>query len=305
MRIPAGIEVGAATGTGRVRSTNEDDFLVLVPNGAADGGRRGCLLVVADGMGGVTGGAEASRAAVRSVGRVFLGGDGTDTESRMREGFAAACRVVHDLSQESPRLSEMGTTMTALHLVDGRAVVGHVGDSRCLLWRGGELRQLTEDHAMTEPRNLLTRCIGAGQLDEEVDVVALDLRVGDTFVLLTDGVWGTVDDAELAEVLQGSAPQRVAERLVELADERGGPDNGTVLVVRIVRAAPEWGPSREVALPREEAPSRPVFAVSGRSLVPPRWPWLLLALSLVVGAVAAARLVYGVDLIGRVLALMR
>ena len=302
MRLRTDIELGVATHSGQVRSTNEDDYLILAPLEAEGAGR---LFAVADGMGGVVGGAEASRVAVRSLGGDFVGNGVDDPEERMRGGFARACSAVYEMSRESPRLSEMGTTMTALNLIGERGVIGHVGDSRCLRWRRGRLAQLTEDHAMTEPRNMLTRCIGAGQASEEVDIKVVDVAPGDVFLLITDGVWTTVDDSDIARALRSGTPQETADRLIDLANENGAPDNGTAMVISIRAVGTDPGAPREIDLPGEELPQQPALRGSARNLTAPRWPWVVLGLSLVVAALTLARNLYGIDLLGRIVDLFR
>ena len=144
MRHLANVEVGVATHTGRVRRTNEDDFLLCAPPTDAEMARGGWVVAIADGMGGAAGGAEASRTAGRAAVRPFLGapdsnGNGTPPLARMIEGFRSAATEVYTLSQENPNLRGMGTTLTVVNLLTDRMVLGHVGDTRCLLLRNGQL----------------------------------------------------------------------------------------------------------------------------------------------------------------------
>ena len=296
MQLHDDLDIGAASHTGQVRSTNEDDFLVLSPLEPEIVRRRGRLLAVADGMGGVVGGAEASRTAVRFLATAFLAVtlDRTPTE-RLREAFSAASRAVLDRAQEIPPLREMGTTLTAVNLIGGRLVLGHVGDSRCYLMRDGELSQLTTDHAVREPENYLTRCIGGGQEEESPDLGEVTLQSGDLVVLLTDGLWSVVAEAELAGILMSQPPQAAADALLRAANAGGGPDNSTVLVAQVRRTDGELGELREVELPREEQRMRPMLPTPRGSLAPPRWPWWLLALALVLGAVGLLKLFAGID----------
>ncbi len=290
MIIRDDIEVGVATHTGPVRGANEDDFVVLEPTELAQLQQRGRLFVIADGMGGVAGGAEASRIAVRGLTGSFLQDEAGTLVERMSKGFDAAAREVHRASLSSPQLADMGTTMTAIGYHGGLLVVGHVGDSRCVRLRDGAFEQLTEDHAVEEPRHLLTRCVGAGRDSEEVDIQELRPEPGDTFALLTDGVWGRLDDDALATLLRMSSVQTAAERLVADAIEAGGTDNATAVVVRIAHVG-DFGSPREVDLPTEESSLR----LAARELVvrPPRWPWVLLALSSLIAAFAGAKLLFG------------
>ncbi|MBK8976728.1 MAG: serine/threonine-protein phosphatase [Planctomycetes bacterium] len=294
--FPEEIEVGAATHTGCVRPGNEDDYLVLAADGAARLAADGVLLAVADGMGGVSGGAEASRAAIRWLGSTWADGSGRSTSARLQEGFDSACERVHELAHANPGLRDMGTTLTALALLGDRAVIAHVGDTRCLRIRHGAVEQLTVDHAMAGARNLLTRCIGAGQLREEVDLTELDVAAGDVFVLCTDGVWSQVDADELGPLCRSSTAQEVAERLVELSVQRGAPDNCTVVAARVVHARPASGRTRPAVLPSGEL--RLEFArspVEKASLVPPRWPWLAVVLGVALAVLAVLRVTRGID----------
>lgn len=292
MKLPSELTLGAATHTGLQRSANEDDYLVVA---LPEGGERprAVLVAVADGMGGAAGGAEASRAALRALAASLLRTDSADPEERIRQGFAAACTRVHEQSREVPALRDMGSTLTALLLQGGQAVIGHVGDTRCLLVRESGLAQMTTDHAVRTPESYLTRCIGGGQATEQPDVATLDLRPGDRVALVTDGVWSTVDPTAMLAVLASAAPQAAAERLVHLANAAGGPDNATCVVL-------QWDPARrgerEVVLPREEL-SRTAELDRGGSLQAARWPWLAVALAVAMLAVALLRLWFGVDLL--------
>ena len=301
MKLHSDLQIGTATHTGKVRRSNEDDFLVLAPHSRSAVAARGRLLMVADGMGGVTGGAEASRAAVRAVARAFLDAQAPDDpEERMRVGFAQACRSVFELSHESPSLRGMGTTLTAINLVGSRAVLGHVGDSRCYRWRAGRLQQLTTDHALSG-ENRLTRCIGGGRGTEEVDVLGHDLQPGDRFLLVSDGLWETVPVAEIERVVAARDPQAAAEVLVRQAHAQGGPDNCTVVVVRVQRTHGDLGELEQVELWAEELALSPPLLRRATVLRRPRWPWVVLAVSALLAALALARAVFGVDLLGALL----
>lgn len=282
MKLPAGFDLGASTHTGLVRSANEDDYLVVAlpePPG-------GLLLAVADGMGGVAGGGEASRAALRGLAESLLQADApAEPAASMAHGFGAASARVFELAQEVASLRDMGTTLTACLLRDGGGTLGHVGDSRALLWRDGALQQLTTDHALRQPHNYLTRCIGGGQQREDPDVSELQLQAGDRLVLLTDGVWSTVGGVDLQQALTQATPQATAEALVQQALRHGGPDNATALVLDYRPGAA----ARQLQLPSAEAPRAAGLRLAGQPLRSSRWPWVLLALSLLVGTASLLR----------------
>lgn len=295
MRVPARYALGVATHTGLVRKGNEDDYLVLAPPERAP-----CDLVaaVADGMGGVAGGAEASRAGLRGFAAGLLGRDGRDgaaLAAAVGAGFAAASERVLEQARLVPALREMGTTLTALAFAGDRAAFGHVGDTRAYLWRRGELRQLTTDHASREHQNRLFRCIGAGQPAESPDVGELAIGPGDRLLLCTDGVWGTVPAPQLAAVVGRLPPQAAAEQLLRLALQAGAPDNATAVVVHVTGEPVDA--ERDVELPSEEAPGMAeLMRVRGR-LGAPWWPLWLTLLAVVLIAFALLRWLFGFDVL--------
>lgn len=296
MRLHRDLDIGAASHTGQVRSTNEDDYLILSPLDVETVAHRGRLLAVADGMGGVAGGAEASRTAVRSLATAFLSAPAESPPAdRLRQCFAAASRGVHALSQEVPALREMGTTLTAVNLIGDRLILGHVGDTRCYLMRDGQLRQLTDDHAVREPENYLTRCVGGGQEENDPDLTEVALRPGDLVVLVSDGLWSVVSEELLARILAGHSPQAAADALLHAANAGGGPDNCTVVVALVRRADGELGDLREVELPREEQRIRQSLPSPEASLARARWPWWMLALAVILLALGIIKLVSQTD----------
>ncbi|MEM7203698.1 MAG: PP2C family serine/threonine-protein phosphatase [Planctomycetota bacterium] len=297
MKIFTDVQIGAASHTGRVRRSNEDDYLLWMPAER----ERGRLMVLADGMGGVTGGAEASRAAVRAVAATFLepGGDRPEAaKARMGDAFANACRTVFGRSRENPGLRSMGTTLTALYLRGDRALLGHVGDSRCYRWRDGRLEQLTTDHAVRN-ENRLTRCVGGGRDTEEIDLLESEARVDDRWLLVSDGVWESVRADEVAHLLERRAPQEAAEALVRLSHARGGTDNATAVVLQVVGDPTAPAERRETEMSADEPTMTSDLERRQVSLRRPRWPWAVLALSVVLGGLAVARWVFGFDLLGR------
>lgn len=303
LRVQKDLCVGVATHTGKVRTANEDDYLILLPGSPERVTRLGRLLVIADGMGGAVGGAAASRAAVRALAAGHVE-SAADPAGRMREGFVRACREVYDLSRESPALRDMGTTLTALNLCRERFVVGHVGDSRCLLLRGDELAQLTTDHAVRETLQHLTRCVGAGRVSEEADIVQGAIEPGDIFALVTDGIWSAVPEAEIAACLRQRQPQAAAVELVARANEAGGRDNATVVVV-VVDSIEPVAAAVDMELPAVEIYQSSPLPLPARDLRVPRWPWLLLALSGLLCALALLEGVYEIDVVSWLVSRLR
>ncbi len=280
MMVPPHVVVGACTHTGCLRLANEDDF--LLGSNLAVVGRPLLFAGLADGMGGVAGGAEASRTAVRAVAsRVLDHGQAGPASALLAAGFVAAEQRVFETASTVPALRDMGTTLTACCFEPGLVSFAHVGDTRLYRCRGGEVEQLTTDHAMRQPDNLLTKCIGGGQASCDFDRGSLPTSPGERFVLVSDGVWSVLPPAGFARLCERLAPQAAAEALVAAALAAGGPDNATALVIDVVAAADD-AEVEAVELPREERPDDRGGWPPVVSLRPPAWPWLLLAASLAV-----------------------
>ena len=229
------VELEALTHAGMVRDHNEDRHLLRPP-----------LMVVADGMGGAQAGEVASGVAVDTIGALP---DGVGAEE-LKEAVIRANREIRRMAEENPRQSGMGTTVTAALLREGGVEVVQVGDSRAYLLRAGALRQITQDHSVVAElvrrgdlspkeaeqhprRNVITRALGA---DAEVrpDTFSVDLVPGDVLALCSDGLCGYVSDDDIARALRDSPTlKRAAERLIELANDAGGPDNITVVLARL------------------------------------------------------------------------
>jgi serine/threonine protein phosphatase PrpC len=231
---------GAATDTGRVRQANEDSLLVV------DG-----LFAVADGMGGHKAGEVASRLAIETLQDAFTAA-GTDV---LVGAVQEANRALVERSADDAELTGMGTTLCALALVDaeGRDAIAvvNVGDSRLYLLSDGELTQVTEDHSLVATlerqgritraeaavhpqRNILTRALG---IDANVMVDSWEIlpMVGDRYLICSDGLFNEVDDNRLAATLRRLAdPDEAARELVRLANEAGGRDNVTCVIVDVV-----------------------------------------------------------------------
>ena len=242
----ASFRFGATTDVGRVRTVNQDSWLSRPEVG---------LYVVADGMGGHQGGEVASSMAVDVIGREY-DEPGSDA---LVDALRRANDVIHDRGEQDPNLRGMGTTAVAAIVVEGdpasggapQVVVANIGDSRCYLYRAGELEQLTDDHSMvadlvregrispeeaeTHPqRNIVTRVLGVYE-DIDVDLFPVDAARGDRFLLCSDGLFNEVSEAQIAAVLRRlEDPQEAADELVRLANDGGGRDNITVLLLDVV-----------------------------------------------------------------------
>ncbi|MBX5476813.1 MAG: Stp1/IreP family PP2C-type Ser/Thr phosphatase [Clostridia bacterium] len=242
------MRLSAASDVGRWRQRNEDAYW------AGPLSDRAWVLAVADGMGGHQAGDVASRVAIEtlrdSLPEVLAAAE--TPASGLREAIERANQRILDLGRARGDLYGMGTTLTVALIEGLEAWIGHVGDSRAYLIRDSEIVQLTEDHsivgelirsgtldetgAMVHPqRNLLTRALGA-PLPLEVDVRGETLRAGDVLVLASDGLTSLVSSAELMRMVRDARPAdfgALAERLVALANERGGYDNITAVLARV------------------------------------------------------------------------
>jgi PPM family protein phosphatase len=246
-----GIEAASLTDVGRQRSNNEDSYLYWEPDSDEDFLRKGRLAVVADGMGGYEGGQEASRLAVETVRNVYDNAFGADPQATLIAAFESAHQNIQRYAMEHPQLYGMGTTCTALSIVDRQLYFTHVGDSRLYLIRAESISRLTRDHsyvgrlvesgivrpedAESHPqRHILTAALGSGRdISPHVPEHPVALEEGDILLLCTDGLWGLVGDPDLARVVQSNPPAEACQQLVTMALEHGGPDNITVLVLRV------------------------------------------------------------------------
>ncbi len=243
------------TDVGRVRSENQDSGTVTTPAEEAASGTGGRLLIVADGMGGHRGGATASRLAVETVKEHFITAGTADVAETLRSALAKANARIYSEAQSNAELRGMGTTVSALLIRGPQAWLAHVGDSRIYGVRSNSIKQFSEDHSLVATmvreglltsqeaenhprRNVLQRSIGVGE-QVEIDVRGpIDIREADVFVVCSDGLHGVVKDDEIREASKLPL-QEAADRLVNLALERGAPDNVTVIVAKIVRGSIE------------------------------------------------------------------
>ena len=245
------LAVAAASDLGLVRPHNEDSHAIWIPEEDAERDRRGALVVVADGMGGMLSGEVASRLAVETVVRVVRESPAENMLAILRAAIGEANRIVHEKSRSGPDFNGMGTTCTAVIIQGDTAWIGHVGDSRAYLIRGDQIRQLTNDHSLVahlverreltreqarrDPRrNIVTWSIGPNR-EIEIDTFQADVRLrpGDRLLVCSDGLHGPLNDAELVDVVANEDHSTVCDQLIAEANDRGGPDNITVVIARI------------------------------------------------------------------------
>ena len=242
------LEFVALSDMGRLRNNNEDSVLAVPEHG---------LAVLADGMGGHNAGEIASRMAVTLIAQKLgewlpdnRGASMRDLRRAMSVGVDAANRSIFEAANTNADYHGMGTTLVLAVVHQGEMVLGHAGDSRAYLWRGGELKQLTRDHSLLQEQidsglltlaeaamsgngNLVTRALGVE------DIVLLDVQHrpiedGDLYLLCSDGLTDMLDDEEIAEELAANAvlpTEMRAQRLIDLANGHGGRDNISVALI--------------------------------------------------------------------------
>lgn len=337
-RSPIRVRVFGKTDLGRTRDLNEDCFLVAdLTRGEASlhpevrehtVGELGSLFVVADGMGGAAGGEVASTMGVETIFAHMNSAwrhdqpHSTDRFAfRLREAVEAANDAIHRHAVAHPELKGMGTTATAAGLFGDTLFVTQVGDSRAYLIRRGKAFQLTKD------QSLMQRLVDAGELTEEeaarsdrrniilqalgpderikVDLTRQQVRRGDALVICSDGLSGQVTKEEIASVVhRGDDLVKICSTLVDMANERGGPDNVTVVVAQFAgdglrdpQGNEEIG--HQIYPLSDEENTEPVPLYRGRNhpARAGREPWRLVAAGLVflaLGLLAVALVLSGI-----------
>jgi PPM family protein phosphatase len=239
------IDVGASSDVGRLRTGNEDSFLV---------DDRLELYAVADGMGGHNAGEIASAIALEALRAAVASGKALDA------AIVLANSAIFDKAATDRALTGMGTTLTSVAILgESTLLIGHVGDSRAYRIRDGTLEQLTEDHSLVEElvregrlspeeaevhprRSVITRALGIDP-NVEVDLYTIDARTGDRLLLCSDGLTTMVRDDDVLRIAELDAdPRDAADRLVDAANEAGGEDNITVLIIDVLEAPPPAPP---------------------------------------------------------------
>lgn len=245
-----------ATDVGRQRSRNEDGYLVSVER---------ALFAVADGMGGHAAGDVASRTAIETVDRLIDGppdvGRGADHRiAELVEAARAANLAILDDAAREPERAGMGTTLTVFGVFpeERSRLIVHVGDSRAYLLRDGALSQLTTDHTWVQrqvelgklsPRrarvhpysSVLTNALGVPE-DERIDALSGEILEGDLYLLCTDGLTTVLEDEAIESLLKSEADlASCARELIDAANQAGGPDNITVVLIRFYELSANGG----------------------------------------------------------------
>lgn len=226
---------------GAKRESNQDSYLINEALG---------LFVVADGMGGHSGGEVASAMSVKTAEDVALEPESSHRSPReiLQRVYEEASRHIFDkAANENPELSGMGTTMVSCLVRDGRVYVGNVGDSRCYLFAKPYFWQITEDHSLINEqiragvltpeqahhfvgRNVITRSVGYERLVSP-DIIEREINPGELYLLCSDGLSGLVTDPKICEILMKTPVEKIPQVCVQQAIANGGDDNVTVMVV--------------------------------------------------------------------------
>lgn len=253
------LKIAAITDTGLARTNNEDSYLADPP-----------LVAVADGMGGHEGGEVASGLAVETLKnwkQKLEGRSGREAAETLGEAFKEANRVIFERSNEDESLRGMGTTLTAAWLHDDKVALAHVGDSRAYLLRGDKLEQLTEDQnvaqewvrrgrltqeqaASSPHRHIILQAIGPDADGLDVATVTAELRPGDRLVLASDGLFGMLQSNEVLRDILLAHPDNdeACRALVDAANEAGGADNISVVIVELAGEAGPVAAASDVAI---------------------------------------------------------
>jgi serine/threonine protein phosphatase PrpC len=252
MLLRPGLELANLSDVGRQREQNEDYFCYVEPASEEDFKRIGRLAVVADGMGGHVGGQVASSIAIETVRDVYLTHTSVDPSEALLTAFQDAHAAIQAHAREHPELHGMGTTCTAAVLRDRVLYYGHVGESRLFLSRDLDISHVTDDHsvvgrllregqitpeqaAVHPDKNVLTAALGMDSaVPGDFSEIPVPLNPNDILLLCTDGLHGLVCDQEMHQVALNNPPTEACRELVRMANERGGFDNITVQILKVV-----------------------------------------------------------------------
>lgn len=251
------VEASCVSDRGGIRPTNEDSVSVVVPGDPKILDAKGVLMVVADGMGGHEGGEVASQIAVERI-REFYYASRSSPERALASAFQFANDGVLNYARRNPHLAGMGTTCTAVAVINGFAWLAHVGDSRLYLVRAGCAYRMTQDHSATmelvnrglltlaeadrhQERNVILRAVGTQErLEVSTWKDPFPLRPGDRLVLCSDGLYETIPDHELGEICtRQQTSAQACDELIRVALERDGTDNMTVAILYVAPAHEE------------------------------------------------------------------
>lgn len=242
----------ALSDIGMRRNTNQDSYAVVTAPDQAAWQQRGHFFMVADGMGAHAAGELASKLTVDGVAHLYRKYTDLSPPESLEKALRETNSEVHRRGQANSDFRNMGTTASVLVLLPQGALVAHIGDSRVYRFRAGRIEQLTFDHSLvwelrkagqlsqdqevahSIPKNVITRSVGPNA-SVQVDIEGpFPVAPGDVFLLCSDGLTGKLADHELAGILAYLEPQEASQLLIDLANLRGGPDNITVIVSKVI-----------------------------------------------------------------------
>jgi len=307
------LQHAALSDVGLRRANNQDAMSVVIAGSQEAWRQRGHLFMVADGMGAHAAGELASKLAVDAVSLAYFKLSALPPAEALATAMHEANGHIHGRGQADPEFKGMGTTGTAMLLMPEGALLAHVGDSRAYRLRGDRYEQLTFDHSLVWemreagqlgpdantdhiPKNIITRSIGPNPTVQVDTEGPFPIAVGDSFLLCSDGLSGPVEDDEMGTILACMSPDEAVRALVNLANLRGGPDNITVVVARMVGPLEARENDTRADNPPPHRTARPVhpaiwtllgtlaLATAGAALIQ-HWPAMALGL---VGTMIAA-----------------
>lgn len=277
------LAVAELTDVGRRRERNQDNVTHLIPSDETVLAEKGALFVVCDGMGGHAAGEVAAEFGVNTIRDVYFSTHDDDIISGLANAVKVANETIFNYARQHSEMTGMGTTCVAVVVQGGRGYFLNIGDSRAYIVRDGAMRQITLDHSwvaeqvraglLTEEqarthahRNVITRSLGT-QPNVSADLFIETLHDGDHILLCSDGLHGYVDEAAIErELLADEDPEVTAHRLIDMANDNGGPDNITALIVHMLEVPAATG---EILLPggvpatEEQVATQPIPVVTG------------------------------------------
>jgi protein phosphatase len=250
MTLPFTLNIAHLTDIGRTRPSNEDNYLVVMPQNEWVLQSKGALFVVSDGLGGHSKGEIASQLAVQTASETYYQDGDNDIPTALKNALAQANEIIHLANEEQQ--AHMGATCVAAVLHGHTLYAASVGDSRVYVLHDGELRQITRDHSLVaqmvergeltaeearthEHRHIIYRALGS-HAEVEIDLFTEPVAEGDILILCTDGLSSVVPDEDLQAIVLQYPPDDSVERLIARANAAGGPDNVTAIVVRVSAA---------------------------------------------------------------------
>lgn len=314
MAFDCGLQTANLTNVGMRRSVNQDSHVLIVADTAELWQQRGHFMMVADGMGAHAAGELASKMAVENTPYLYNKYVDLSPPEALERAIRESNAQIHSRGSANTDFHGMGTTASALVLLPQGAVAAHVGDSRIYRLRGNTLQQLSFDHSLqwelrasgqlsegselaaAVPKNVITRSLGPNA-NVQIDLEGPHpIEVGDVYLLCSDGLTGRVDDPELGVIMGCLPPNEAVKVLIDLANLRGGPDNITVIIAKVVKP--------EAATANTQAPP---LTLGGKKDLTPVNPviWIVAGVLLLASAFLLLKAVYiiaGLTFLGAVIA---